>query len=104
MNRMDHGMNQTDVRTFKAATMQEALDVVRRELGPDAVILQTRELPQSRFLSWRKNSERVEVTAGAGVNVRPPRGLMSSGERTALADSVEPARPAGAYRPAGPVQ
>jgi flagellar biosynthesis protein FlhF len=57
-----------DVRTFKAASMSEALDVVRREMGPDAVILHTRELPQSRLLGlFRNNKERVEITAGLGV-------------------------------------
>src|SRR4029077_6672311 len=69
-------MNQTDVRTFKAATIQEALDIVRRELGPEAVILHTREIPQPRFLKWRTAKERVEVTAGTGVNVRTPRALL----------------------------
>ena len=69
-------MNQTDVRTFKAASMQQALEIVRRELGPDAVILHTREIPPPRFLKWRKSSERVEVTAGTGVNVCTPRALQ----------------------------
>ncbi|HEY2251169.1 MAG TPA: flagellar biosynthesis protein FlhF, partial [Planctomycetaceae bacterium] len=71
-------MNQTDVRTFKAATMQEALDIVRRELGPEAVILHTREIPQPRFLKWRAAKERVEVTAGTGVNVRTPKALLQT--------------------------
>jgi flagellar biosynthesis protein FlhF len=71
-------MNQTDVRTFKAATMQEALDIVRRELGPEAVILHTREIPQPRFFKWRKSAERVEVTAGTGVNIRAPRAREQS--------------------------
>lgn len=65
-------MNQTEVRTFRAASMQEALDAVRRELGPDAVILQTRELRQPLLFRWRSAGNQVEVTAGAGVNVRPP--------------------------------
>jgi flagellar biosynthesis protein FlhF len=77
-------MNQTDVRTFKAASMQEALEIVRREMGPDAVILHTREIPAPRFLKWRKSSERVEVTAGTGVNIRPARPLRQpAGGRTA---------------------
>jgi flagellar biosynthesis protein FlhF len=71
-------MNQTDVRTFKAATMQQALDIVRRELGPEAVILHTREIPQPRFLKWRAAKERVEVTAGTGVNVRTPKALLQT--------------------------
>ncbi len=62
----------TDVRTYRAETMKEALDLVRRELGSEAVILHTRELPQPRFLKWRRTSERVEITAGTGMNVRTP--------------------------------
>jgi flagellar biosynthesis protein FlhF len=72
-------MSQTDVRTFKAGSMQEALEMVRGELGPEAVILQTRELPQPRFFRWGRQSDRVEVTAGAGVNVRTPRAVLESG-------------------------
>src|SRR5262249_60938631 len=79
-------MNQTDVRTFKAASMQEALDIVRREMGPEAVILHTREVPAPRVLKWRKATERVEVTAGTGVNVRTPRALLEPfGTRSARA-------------------
>ena len=62
----------TDVRTFKAATMQEALTIVREEMGPEAVILHTRELPKPRLLRWMRANERVEITAGLGVNIRPP--------------------------------
>jgi flagellar biosynthesis protein FlhF len=71
-------MSQTDVRTFKAGSMQEALEMVRGELGPEAVILQTRELPQPRFFRWGRQADRVEVTAGAGINVRVPRAAFES--------------------------
>jgi flagellar biosynthesis protein FlhF len=74
-------MSQTDVRTFKAATMQEALEIVRRELGPNAVILNSRELPLPRFFKWRKSKDRVEITAGTGVNVRPPKAVSTFGSR-----------------------
>jgi len=92
-------MNQTDVRTFKAASMQEALDIVRRELGPDAVILHTREIPAPRFLKWRTTKERVEITAGTGVNVRTPRAMLQQPARSAAGASstAESLRPA--YRP-----
>lgn len=61
-----------DVRTFKAASMAEALDVVRREMGPDAVILHTRELPQPRILGFlRSSKDRVEITAGLGIEAAP---------------------------------
>src|SRR5260370_800595 len=92
-------MNQTDVRTFKAATMQEALDIVRRELGPEAVILHTREIPQSRFLKWRKSAARVEVTAGTGVNIRAPRAREQSPAGRGAGSAPHPAvPPRAAYR------
>jgi flagellar biosynthesis protein FlhF len=86
-------MNQTDVRTFKAASMQEALEIVRREMGPDAVILHTREIPQSLFRKWRKSAERVEITAGTGVNVRTPKALLPAAGR-AVAPSPSAGSPA----------
>ena len=66
-----------DVRTYRAETMQQALDIVRRELGPEAVILHTREIPQPRFLKWRRTRQRVEITAGnrsERADSRRPRG------------------------------
>ena len=91
-------MNQTDVRTFKAATMQEALDIVRRELGPEAVILHTREIPQPRFLKWRSVKEKVEVTAGTGINVRTPRALLASTGTRNSATSGTAAKAGSGYR------
>jgi flagellar biosynthesis protein FlhF len=91
-------MNQTDVRTFKAASMQQALEIVRREMGADAVILHTREIPPPRFLKWRKSSERVEVTAGTGVNVRTPRALQRPPASRSAATAPPPAAPRAASR------
>lgn len=73
----------SDVRTFKAANMQEALQIVRQEMGPDAVILHTRELPASRLLGLIKNKERVEITAGLGINVPTEKVSRAKAERQA---------------------
>jgi flagellar biosynthesis protein FlhF len=57
-----------DIKTFRAKSMQEALSLVRRELGPDASVLHTRELNGSlvrRMLFGRK----YEVAASSTVNV-----------------------------------
>ena len=95
----------TEVRTFRAATMQEALDLVRDELGRDAVILHTRQVTKRRLLPWRKPPEVVEVTAGIGMNVRRPKGLEDradavssnkSGAPLRAARSTPPVRPNGA--------
>lgn len=61
----------TEVRTFQAASMQEALELVRRELGQEAVILHTRQMEKRRLLPWQRPIPVVEITAGLGVNVRP---------------------------------
>lgn len=60
----------TEVRTFRATNMQAALDLVRQEMGSEAVILHTRQISRRRFLSWRKRTEEVEITAGLGVKLR----------------------------------
>lgn len=49
--------------------MQEALALVRRELGPTAAVLHTREIGGSPLLSWIPGLRRIEVTASAEVNV-----------------------------------
>ncbi len=60
----------SEVRTYRAATMQEALTIVRKEIGADAVILHTRHVTQRRLIPFLKGRDQVEVTVGVGVNVR----------------------------------
>lgn len=57
-----------EVRTFQAATMHEALALVRRELGPDAAVLHTREV-RRRWWGLLPAARQIEVTASCGVNV-----------------------------------
>ena len=73
-----------EVRTFKAATMQQALNLVRQELGAEAVILHTRQVAQRRFLPWKKLHEQVEITAGLGINIRPPTGRLRLQRRSTV--------------------
>jgi flagellar biosynthesis protein FlhF len=57
-----------DIKTFRAKSMQDALALVRRELGPDASVLHTRELNGSlmrRMLFGRQ----YEIAASTNVNV-----------------------------------
>ena len=53
------------VKTYRAATLREALDKVKRELGPDAFILGQREVRSKNLLGLSK--ARVEVTAAIEV-------------------------------------
>ena len=38
-----------ELRTFRAGSMREALEIVRQELGPEAAVLHTREVRESRL-------------------------------------------------------
>ncbi len=64
-------MTGSNVRTYRASSIQEALRMVEQDLGLEAVILQTRQLPHKRWLPWQAAREEVEVTAGIGWNVAP---------------------------------
>ena len=57
-----------DIKTYRAKTMRDALELVRRELGPSAAVLHTREVnsgPLRRLVFGRK----YEVAASATMNV-----------------------------------
>jgi flagellar biosynthesis protein FlhF len=57
-----------DIKTYRAKTMRDALELVRRELGPTASVLHTREVnggPLRRLVFGRK----YEVAASATMNV-----------------------------------
>jgi len=83
-----------EVRTYRATTMHEALALVRRELGPDAAVLHTREVRAGRFFGWFRGPRQIEVTASRHVNVPsrfPPQ------DRTA--EAIAPAAPPPATPP-----
>ncbi len=79
----------TDVRTFRAANMQAALDIVRREMGHDAVILHTRQIDKRGLLPFFRSKPEVEITAGIGAQVRPAK--ASSGTIAAASVTKKPA-------------
>ena len=68
-----------DIRTYRAKTMRDALELVRRELGPAAAVLHTREV-NSGLLGRVLFGRQYEVAASAGVNVpsRLPEGVQTS--------------------------
>jgi len=57
-----------EVKTYRARSLQEALQLVRTELGPEATVLQTRDVT-SRLLRWFRGARQIEVTAATSVNV-----------------------------------
>src|SRR4051812_48337070 len=58
-------------RTYRARTLREALALVRRELGGEAVILGTREVKRRRLLGLGRR-ELIEVTASPPSGAAPP--------------------------------
>jgi flagellar biosynthesis protein FlhF len=58
-----------ELKTYRAATMHEALAMVRQDLGPDAAVLHTREVSTSRWFGLVRGGREIEVTASASVNV-----------------------------------
>ena len=64
------------VKKYRAKTMQEALALVRRDLGPKASVLHTREVRGGGWLRWISGARQIEVVASASVTVPsrlPPR-------------------------------
>jgi len=65
-----------DIRTYRAKSMQEALALVRRDLGPQAAVLHTRDVRTPGLLGLISGSRSIEVTASNEVAVPsrlPPR-------------------------------
>ena len=58
-----------ELKTYRAPTMHEALAMVRRDLGPDAAVLHTREVQSRRFFGWLSGPREIEVTASCDVHV-----------------------------------
>lgn len=61
-------MSHLDLRTYRARSLHEALQLVRADLGNDAAVLHTREVPAG-ILSRLWSSPQIEVTASADVDV-----------------------------------
>lgn len=58
-----------EIRTYRAGSMHEALALVRRDLGPDAAVLHTREVHTNRLFGLLRGRREIEVTASEGVHV-----------------------------------
>ncbi len=80
-----------NVRTYRAASIREALDLVRRELGSDAIILSTREVPAARRFPWLRRTSAAEVVAGLAEQTAPLRRSTTAARQTAQPQSILPA-------------
>jgi flagellar biosynthesis protein FlhF len=57
-----------ETRTYRVKSIQEALALIRRDLGPEASVLHTRQLSGSLF-RWLSGVRQLEVTASTEVQV-----------------------------------
>lgn len=57
-----------EIKTFRAKTMQQALDLVRREMGPEATVLHTREL-NANLIGRMFRGRQFEIAASSEVRV-----------------------------------
>jgi flagellar biosynthesis protein FlhF len=57
-----------DLRTYRASSLQEALRLVREDLGPDASVLHTRDV-SAGLARWWGRTKQIEVTASAEIQV-----------------------------------
>jgi flagellar biosynthesis protein FlhF len=76
-----------DLRTYRARSLQEALRLVREDLGPDASVLHTRDVAMG-ISRWLGGVQQIEVTASAEVQV-PSR--LESLPRSSAADENQTA-------------
>ena len=88
-----------NLRTYRAASIADALSDIKRELGPDAVILHTRSFKQGGFLGFRARNF-VEITASSAVNVIHP--LSRKGKAPAGGSAADRIRKAYAPAPGVP--
>jgi flagellar biosynthesis GTPase FlhF len=56
------------LKSYRAATIQEAIELIRRDLGPDAAVLHAREAPRRGLARWF-GRRLIEVTASPDANV-----------------------------------
>ena len=76
-----------NIRTFKAATVEDALAQIRREMGLDAVVVETKQVVRRRLLPWCASRQEVEVTAtrAPAKQCSRSRGRSSGTSRPAIA-------------------
>ncbi len=81
-----------DVRTYRAASIQEALRLVWQDLGPEAAVIHTREVRRG-LVGWLRGGRRIEVTASLDVHVPSRLPPLDSSDSSSFT-SREPVYPA----------
>ncbi|GAB4255263.1 MAG: flagellar biosynthesis protein FlhF [Deferrisomatales bacterium] len=80
------------VKKYQAVDMAEALRQIKEELGPEAVILSTRQIKPGRGVFGMLGRPLLEVTAAADIDVPRPRPAPAPPRRPAPAPDPAPSR------------
>lgn len=75
------------IKTFSAATLKEATDLMKNELGPEAIILNTRKVAKGGLLNF-VSKETFEITAALDEQMVTKKGADKFAKHLALADSA----------------
>ena len=72
-----------NIRSFRAASVADALAQIRREMGHEAVVVETKQLAQRGLFSWFGAQSEVQVTASVGTsNHRSSKSQRSAGSQS----------------------
>ena len=97
-----------NLKTYRAASVADALSEIKRDLGVNAVILHTRTIRKGGIFGFRAR-QFVEITASSDVKVRGPRVRQSQEsppvrESSATADAARRAYAAASAQTEEPPQ
>jgi flagellar biosynthesis protein FlhF len=76
------------IKEFEALSLKECLGQVRSELGPEAVILETRKSKKGGILGWGARDS-VRILAGTGIAIQGEGGRATESGRAAGRGSAE---------------
>ena len=93
-----------ELKTYRAANMQEALSLVRHDLGPEASVLHTREIKTGRLFGLLPGKRQIEVTASLSVQVpsRLPASIQSAPKQMPASGELDLSVPPIFHNP-GPI-
>jgi flagellar biosynthesis GTPase FlhF len=61
-----------DIRTYRAESVHDALQLVRHELGPNAIVLRSREVRAGGLIGFIRGTRCMELTASVDLPVVGP--------------------------------
>ena len=82
---MSNTVMSNTVRTFRAATADEALAQVRREMGVDAVVVEVKQVSAGGLFGWLSSHQMFEVTASRPVAAK----RTATAQRTARSSTTQ---------------